>query len=472
MAGNRQEGPLLLLSLLVTVALLAAGWLFLSRSNLKVETLLNPQQGTSGSGGSSQPGSIETAVSRGERLLFTDSATPDKQAAAQAFAAGDFSTAVAKLEASLQANRNDPEVLIYLNNARIGKADSLSIAVVVPIGTNPNSAREILRGVAQAQDEANRSSGTTPLKVTIGNDNNAPQQAKALAEALIQDKSILAVVGHGSSTTSLAAAPLYEQNQLVMIAPTSTAIELSQIQKGSANYIFRTVPSNQFTGTALARYMLSSLGKRQAIVFYTPGNSYSESLLSAFSTTLSLEGGQVVQQIDLTQSSAAGQVASSTAEVLVLLPDPTTLAQAAQVALANQSRMPPLPLLGDDALYTVDSLRQAGQALNGAVLPIFWHPLKGPGSNFITTADRLWAGSVNWRTALSYDAVRAILTGLAQGRGRTELAQVLATSGFAASGATGTISFLPSGDRNGGVVMVKVEPGRRSKTGYDFVPLP
>ncbi|WP_445240772.1 hypothetical protein [Microcoleus vaginatus] len=43
---------------------------------------------------------------------------------------------------------------------------------------------------------------------------------------------------------------------------------------------------------------------------------------------------------------------------------------------------------------------------------------------------------------------------------------------FTASGASGTISFLPSGDRNAPVQLVKVVEGSRSTYGYDFTPIP
>ncbi|MBD2102191.1 ABC transporter substrate-binding protein [Leptolyngbya sp. FACHB-261] len=466
MAGNRKEGPLLLLSFLITAALLGLGWFFLSRSGLNPGALLN-SQGSPGTGGLSLPSGSGERLSQGERLLFTDNPNPDKQAGVAALAAGDFQTATTQLEAALKADRNDPEALIYLNNARIGNAAAPTIATVVPVSSSPNSARELLRGVAQAQDEAVRTG--QPFKVVIGNDNNDPNQAKELANTLVQDSNILAVVGHGTSTTSLAAAPIYEENKLVMIAPTSTSTELAQVQKGSSNYIFRTVPSDQFTGTALARYLLKGLGKSKAMIFFNAGSSYSQSLNTAFTTTLGLEGGQVVQQVDLSQGNPSEQLGGTAAEVLVLLPDAATLPQAIQVAQANQNR---LPLLGDDALYTVDSLRQGGAALNGMVLPVPWHPLKTADSNFTQAANRLWGGDINWRTALSYDAVQALRVALAKARSRAEVEQVLAAPGFTASGATGPINFLPSGDRNGGAVLVRIEPGNRSKTGYDFVPLP
>ena len=55
-------------------------------------------------------------------------------------------------------------------------------------------------------------------------------------------------------------------------------------------------------------------------------------------------------------------------------------------------------------------------------------------------------------------------------QGRVPLGQALAGQGFTATGTTGPISFLPSGDRNSNVLLVKVQPGSRSGTGFDFVP--
>ena len=416
---------------------------------------------------------VNAFISRGERVLLVDASNADKAAAVQAFAAGDFQTAVTKLQAARQTLRSDPETLIYLNNAKLGNTPALTVAAVVQITNRTNAARELLRGMAQAQDEAIQSG--VPFKIVIADDANDPERAKAIATALVQDTNVLAVVGCGTSRTSLEAAPIYQQGRLIMISPTSTTTELSKIPKGAIgeNYIFRTIPSDQFTGTALARYALAQ-GKRKAAIYFNSQSSYSKSLMEAFSTTLSLEGGQMVQQIDLSQGSTLGQIKG--ADMIVLLPDSETLNQAINVAQANQNR---LPILAGDAFYTIDSLKQGGNALNGVVLPVPWHPLKSANPSFAQTGSSLWGGDVNWRTALSYDAMQALraarligqVTPQMGGQGRAALDKALKASGFQAQGATGSISFLPSGDRNGQVVLVKVQPGKRSGTGFDFVPI-
>jgi len=429
------------------------------------------------SNGAEAPQAIATDasafISQGEKVLFTDLPNPDKEAAAEAIASGDMQTAISKLEAARQSSRNDPETLIYLNNARLGQKAALNIAAVVPATSSPSSAREILRGVAQAQDEAIQAG--VPFKIVIADDKNDPNQAVAIANALTQDDSVLAVIGHGTSKTSIAAAPIYQQHQMVMIAPTSSTTELAQVPRGAGgNFIFRTVASDQLTGTTLARYMLST-GKLRAAVFYNSESSYSRSLQQAFSTTLSLEGGEVVQEIDLAQANTAAQLPSSNAETIVLLPDSETLTKAVEVAKVNANR---LPLIAGDAFYRIESLQQGGQALNGLILPVQWHPLKSSTSQFSQTGSTLWGGDINWRSAMGYDALSALRSARSLGNigpnsgveGRVTLAQALVRSNFTANGASEEIRFLPSGDRNGQVMLVKVQPGSRSRTGYDFVP--
>jgi branched-chain amino acid transport system substrate-binding protein len=420
-----------------------------------------------------QPADVTNALSWGDRVLFTDTPNPDIQAGAAAYASGDYTTAVTRFEAARKAMRNDPESLIYLNNAKLGATPALGIAAVVPIGDNPNTARELLRGVAQAQEESIKAG--VPIKVLIGDDRNEASQAAAIATALVQDPNVVGVIGHGTSTTTLAAAPIYQQGQLPMIAPTSTTTELATLPRQGENFVFRVIPSDQFTGTTLARHMLS-LGKSKPIIFYNSQSSYSKSLQEAFSTTLGLEGGQVAKLVDLSQGNPSADLQGSGADAIVLLPDSATFEAAIAVAQVNQGQ---LPMLAGDAFYRIDALQKGGASLTGTVVTVPWHPLKST-PPFAQSASSLWGGDVNWRTALSYDAFQTFLAAqsvsnitLASGlQGRVALGQALAGQGFSATGSTGSISFLPSGDRNSTVLLVSVEPGNRSGTGFDFVPLP
>ncbi|HCV30603.1 MAG TPA: receptor ligand binding family protein [Microcoleaceae bacterium UBA9251] len=468
--SQRNETVILVLSLAITIGLAGTGiWWLTNRSGINPGGV-SPEQTFSNQSPQSEQ-SMEQRLSAGKKLLIPGPATAKKQEAVQAIASGNYNTAITNLETSLQANRNDPEALIYLNNARIGNQKSYTIAVAVPIGKDMNPALEILRGVAQAQNELNQSGGVSgiPLKVLIANDDNNPDIASQIASALAKNSEVLGVIGHFGSDTTLAASKVYQQNQLVAISPTSTSVQLS----GVGSNIFRTVPSDRFAANALSRYMLTKLQKKKAAIFFNSASSYSKSLKNEFTTAVYADGGQIVSEFDLTNPNfnAADSVKDAIAqgaEVIMLASNSSTIDQALQVVQVNAKR---LPLLAGDGAYTAKILQIGGAGATNMVLAIPWHILADPQSNFPQTSKQLWYAEVSWRTALAYDAARALIAGLRLNPTRSGIQQALSASDFSATGASGAIRFLPSGDRNRAVQLVTIKPGNRTSYGYDFVPI-
>lgn len=473
--SQRNETVILVLSLVITMGLVGAGIWWLTKSkginlgSVSSEKLISGTSPTANASDSQL--SIGQRLSIGKNLLIPEGSSQKKQEAVQAIASFNYNTAISNLEASLQASPNDPEALIYLNNARIGDKKSYTIAVAVPIGNDINPALEILRGVAQAQNELNQSGGVSsiPLKVLIANDDNNPEIASQIASALAKNSEVLGVIGHFGSDTTLAASKVYQQNQLVAISPTSTSVQLS----GVGSNIFRTVPSDRFAANALSRYMLTKLQKKKAVVFFNSTSSYSKSLKNEFTTAIYADGGQIVSEFDLTNPNfnAADSVEKAIAqgaEVIMLASNSSTIDQALQVVQVNAKR---LPLLAGDGAYTAKILQIGGAGATNMVLAIPWHILADPQSNFRQTSKQLWKAEVSWRTALAYDAATALIAGLRVNPTRTGIQQALSASDFSATGASGAIRFLPSGDRNRAVQLVTVQPGNRTSYGYDFVPI-
>ncbi len=410
--SQKNETAVLVLSLLITIGLAGAGiWWLTSRGGINLGGL-SPQNQTfpnSATGNSPQSEeAIGQRLSAGQKLLLPERATTTKQAAVQAIASGNYNAAISDLQASLKTNRNDPEALIYLNNARIGDLKSYTIAAAVPIGGDINAALEIMRGVAQAQNEINQSGGIsgTPLKVLIANDDNNPEMAAQIASALANNSEILGVIGHFGSDTTLAASKIYQQKQLVAISPTSTSVQLS----GVGNNIFRTVPSDRFAANALSRYMVGKLQKQKAAVFFNSASSYSKSLKDEFTTAIYGDGGQIVSEFDFANGNfnAADSVKSAIAqgaEVIMLASNSATIDQALQVVQVNAKR---LPLLAGDGAYSAKTLQIGGAGATDMVLAVPWHILADPQSNFPQTSKQLWDAEVSWRTALAYDATPGV----------------------------------------------------------------
>lgn len=450
-----------------TVVLLLAGYLCLKVINLEAikPNFVNKQSFKANA-------QLQNRFSQGEKVLIPQKTTPAKEMGVAAFARGNYQDAAYLFETSLKTEANDPETLIYFNNALIGEGESYSIAVSIPIGSDVNAAKEILRGVAQGQNKINQAGGINnlPLKVHIIDDDNDPEIAKQIAQSLGEDKSILGIVGHYASDVTIATAPVYEANKLVAISPISTSVELTN----RSPYIFRTVPSDYLAARGLAEYMRSKLQQRKVAIFYNSQSNYSQSLKSEFRASVYLGGGEVTNTFDLgdpnfNASDRWQQAVDNGAEAIMLAANTGTLDKALQVVQVNRQR---LSLLGGDDVYTPKTLQIAKEAGNNMVIAIPWHSRSNPDSNFASVARQLWSGEVNWRSAMAYDATQALIKAIALSDKPTRLSiqKNLSNPDFTTTGANSQVNFLPSGDRFTNIQLVQMQPGK-GKFGYEFVPI-
>ncbi|MEE3719145.1 ABC transporter substrate-binding protein [Tumidithrix elongata RA019] len=359
MSKGGKETVTLLVTLLITAGIAGGGyWLFLKNSSNPSLLPSTTDRNSDPNTGSPTKIDISNRVSRGDKILIAADTNPNKQAGVQAIAAGDFPTAITKLEASLQANRNDPEAFIYLNNAKIGSKNAFTIAVSVPIGGNLNVAKEILRGVAQAQDEVNQAGGIngSPIRIVLSNDDNDPVIAKQVASEFVKDTSIVAVVGHNSSNASLAAAPIYQAGSLVMVSPTSTAKSLS----GAGSYIFRTVPSIRFEADALSRYAVRTMRKNNFGVCFSSGSSSSQSVKEEFTAAVLADGGKIgrvncdLAATDFNPTQAIAEMTNENVDALLISPDVEQLDKVKGIAAASKGK---LLLLSHSTMYTFKTLQ-------------------------------------------------------------------------------------------------------------------
>lgn len=423
----------------------------------------------------SQPSRSVTSnepYSEGKTAFFLQDGTPDKSAGLEAYSNGNYSAAQLKFEKSLQQNPNDPEALIYSNNAKAVSRSPVKIAVTIPGNGDTNGSHEVLRGVAQAQQEINSSGGINGrmLMVLIVNDDNNIATARQVAQDLTRREDILSVIGHYASGVTLGVADIYTQSNLVAISPVSSAVQISN----KSPYLLRTVPSDSLAAKALSNYMIGSLRRKKAVAYFNSESDYSKSLKGEFMTAIASQGGKVVAEFDLASAGFNGEQSLAKAreqgaEVIMLASDSSALDRAYQVVQSNKNA---LPILAGDDVYTsktLDVTREQGQNM---VLAVPWHILGTGSENFAKRSRRLWGGDVNWRTATAYDAAQALKVAIGIEPTRRGVQKALTSSGFTAQGASRNITFLPSGDRNVSAQLVKITKGTRSSYGYDFVPIP
>ena len=415
-------------------------------------------------------------MSLGEKLLTNQYSYPETSKKAilyegmAAFAACEYAQAQNKFEEALKVKKNNPEALIYLNNAEAIAVSNVKVAVSVPLENRPEIAWEILRGVAQAQTEINRQGGINGklLLIQIVSDDNDSVVARQLAQKLAADPDILAVIGHSDSNSSLAASEIYQKQKLVMVSPTGSSSKLS----GIGSYIMRTAPSVAVLAKTLADYAsISSL--EQIAVCFDSNSSASSSFTQDFTAEITANGGQIVPvDCDFAQTNfnpvpVVERAIAEGADAILLSPSLSNINLAVAVAQVNQQR---LPLLGNHSLYTSKTIERGTEAVEGMVLSAPWLPGTIADSDFTQTSKEFWGGKVNWRTAMAYDATKAIAQGLESSSTRAELQSVLTRSDFWIDGATGRFRFQ-QGDRSGKIQLASIVESDRSSDRYEFVKL-
>jgi eukaryotic-like serine/threonine-protein kinase len=425
-------------------------------------------------------------LSYGEEILIPESAILEKQKGIEAYAAGQYDKAVEWFQKAREKQPQDPEVLIYLNNAwiKVKKINTnvYTIAVAVPLSNNPYKAMEILRGVAQAQNAlvGDVKTSNIALKVLIADDANNPTQAQKIAKALTSQPDIVGVVGHYASEITLATRDIYEQQRLVLVSPGSTSASLP---RPGDKFFFRTVPTVRINASRMVSH-LNDIGQKKVAIFYTSKSNFSRSLKEQFIGSFG-SGRQIVHEFDLSDpffsaSAVMEKVEKQGATALVIIPDGGTsrysFSNAIQLIQANRGRF---WMVGANTLESRDVLLLGKDTVDRLVITIPWIAMTSPNQEFPKEAKNLWKeGEINSRTASAYDATQVLIKALqiSPSPNRQKLQETLSKDDFKAWGATGDISFVHDGSLQGDrkedlVQSIKIIRSQCSNRSYMFVPL-
>ncbi|MDJ0620291.1 MAG: ABC transporter substrate-binding protein [Calothrix sp. MO_192.B10] len=410
-------------------------------------------------------------ISRCDRTFFPEIQNPNRDRGIQAFKKGRYKDAAEFFKKAVADDRNDPEVLIYYNNALARlKGSPFTLAAVVPAeDDNKGAAKEMLRGMAQAQNQFNEQGGLGGrlLEIVIANDGNYPEKAKQVAAELVQDKSILGIIGHNSSSATSAALGEYKKARLPVISPTSTGILLD------SDVFFRTAISDAAAGEKLAKYAVDKLKLEKVVIFANPDRDYSNSMREVFTKEFEKLGGEVVPKafIDITSKTIEQEVERSLfryqAQAAVLFPDMHNTNITVKIAKANykltdelekQGRKP-LQLLGGDSLYNNNTLKGA-DAVEGLIIAVSWFRKAAQAKDFAQKAIKQWGGHVSWRTATSFDATQAFIHSFSEDTSRATILENLINVNLPVTETSGYPLQFQKGERLNEPILVKVKGGK------------
>ena len=327
----------------------------------------------------------------------------------------------------------------------------------------------VREGAELAIEQANSRGGVDGRRVELVVEDDAGDEERAIAIAtrMVNDPSIVAVVGHVNSGTTRAAARVYndDANPLLEISPTATSAEVS----GAGPWTFRVCPTDLRHGPALAQWARQGLGRSRAAVLYA-NDAYGRGMLESFASAFRNGGGailstdpylpQLVDSLDLLRPFLERAVARNADVVMI--------AGELDVALPALELLRSMgfdgPLIGGDGLLGMEE--EAPNASGVYITTGFLPDQPGRAAQeFVQAFQQRYGRLPTGDAALAYDAVSIVLRAVEETSGsRLDVRNFVAEIGAgnpAFAGVTGAIAFDENGDAlNKEVAVGTIRSGR------------
>jgi len=358
-------------------------------------------------------------TSGGQSKIFIDDINFHLDKGSEYFKKGDYENAEKFFYLAKEANRNDPIPQIYLNNTKArlasqaGKGKPLKLAVVAGIDFYESTAKEVFRGVADAQDKFNQNRGKNGrlLEIVIANDGNQPEISKKLAEKLVNESDILGIIGHHASESSEVAIPIYRRKGLAIVSPTSSSSKLKD------DVFFRVIQTTTEAAKLYAKYIKNTLHSDSIAISYDQKSVYSQSLQEDFIKAFEDLGGKVdinnTSVFDREQTSPPDidaeidNIISSQIKTVFLIPSVKTNSIIRAFARASHKKTKKLNLIFAMSVFEQPSLDIGGDAVEGSSLAT---PCVNKTSLYMKGAIKRWQQkNIYWRTMTGYDATQAFI---------------------------------------------------------------
>jgi branched-chain amino acid transport system substrate-binding protein len=246
------------------------------------------------------------------------------------------------------------------------EASSRRIGVLCPLeGRFATLGESFLRGASIALKET-RLKRIGNIELVVGDTRGNPLESRAVAERLIRQEHVDALLGEVLSSSTIAAAQVAELSKTVFLSPIATEEGIG----GVGSWVFQMTTSSEVEIAALAHMACRRLGLRR-IAFMSSNDLSSRRIARLFGDEVERLGGELViaelypeGSTDFAESIGRVRaadpealfIASSTEDLILILPQLSFHEFGAQ-------------LLGTSAWNSRRLIRMAGRDLEGALFP-------------------------------------------------------------------------------------------------------
>ncbi len=221
-------------------------------------------------------------------------------------------------------------------------------------------------GAMLALEDVNAAGGVAgrKLKLIVRDDLGTPEGAEKAEKELIAQH-VAAIIGHMTSSQTIAGLPTANAAEIVLLSPTTSTSELS----GKKDFFFRVQPTTTASAACIAHRAGKELGLRRVALVYDSDNAaYSRVYKKAFTKAFAKTGGEIVSEVAFSSAgnpdyrfTASRLLEDAPQGVLFIVPAVDTAFLAQKIRAAR----PDLKLLSSGWAVTDALLRNGGRAVNG-----------------------------------------------------------------------------------------------------------
>ncbi|SFL86026.1 ABC transporter substrate-binding protein [Pelosinus propionicus] len=246
------------------------------------------------------------------------------------------------------------------------KKDDIIIASANPMTGNSKEFGSMkVKAIQLAVEEVNAAGGIQgrKIKLLVGDDASSPKEAHKLAEKIAADQSVVAVLGHWNSASTMAARNVYNGAGIPVITDSVN----KTITDGTTPYVFRVIPTDKVEAEQLGEYSFYQLGLKRMAIIYT-NNDYSKGMKDYFRERLQRIGGEITA-IEIFSEGRTTDFTSELYKIKYSKPDGLFIAgySSETASIIRQARAIglELPIIGTDGISSEEFILLGKEAVEG-----------------------------------------------------------------------------------------------------------
>lgn len=342
--------------------------------------------------------------------------------------------------------------------------DTIKIGVFQPL-TGANAAGgEMEKAGTDLAYKLRPKVGDRDVEMVVADNKSDKVEAATVAERLVSQDKVSAVVGSWGSSFSIAAGPIFEENEVTAVGASCT----NPLVTLGNNYYVRVCFIDSFQGKMIAKYAVEELGAKTAAIIIEKSNDYSVGLASFITAAMKEYTGDENAIVATAEYSTGDQdFNAQLTQIGKANPDvifaPGNFTEGAMIVKQARQQGLEQRFLACDTWVTPDFLAIGGDAVDGVIVSTFFDAnadLTPKTQEFVKAYREEYNEDPSGFAALSFDAYNLVMDAIEQvGTDDPVKLNEAIRNTKDWEGVTGFITLDENGDATKGVVFNEVKDG-------------